>query len=54
VKYPHSEFDTPRRFQDAIGDIKIRNTKPGPKPVKLFTEEETFLLVTTTGGRKSC
>lgn len=34
-----------------LSDITIRNTKPGPKPAKLFDERGLFLLVTPTGGK---
>jgi len=34
-----------------LSDITIRNTKPGPKPAKLFDERGLFLLVTPSGGK---
>lgn len=34
-----------------LSDLAIRNTKPGPKPQKLFDGGGLFLLVTPEGGR---
>ncbi len=34
-----------------LTDPKIRNAKPGAKPIKIFDERGLFLLVTPTGGK---
>ncbi|MEP6879041.1 MAG: Arm DNA-binding domain-containing protein [Nitrosospira sp.] len=34
-----------------LTDTAIRNTKPGPKPVKLFDERGLFLIVSPAGGK---
>jgi integrase len=34
-----------------LSDIKVRNTKPGAKPFKLYDERGLFLIVTPVGGK---
>jgi hypothetical protein len=34
-----------------LTDAKVKNTKPGEKPFKLFDEDGLFLLVTPTGSK---